>query len=336
MAEIYTSGTAFTTATTIEAWIEYPFNEQGDTTTKVYKHIMQVNRGSYAPLAYDDVMTAAGEKPTRSPFSDDSSAYWVGDSEPRDVGGGIVEFERTFANVPADRTEAYGLYPFTFPGITQQLSTATLTSTGNYAESITSSLGETLSFDIQFDLSSADAATLAVGDPLRITNSGDTFDVDPDDGLSILSTYTFNEGFYQVRVKSIVNTTIVVNVVVPNRTTGTTPTIDGNPNGTRTSYAVLRSSYGDRDPFTKSSSSILTVTYEKVSDPSTISSLATSQVVVTSGGAITDTATNSTIPTALEYTRFITQGTYINAEDESFERWKGNIYERRIIKVLAR
>ena len=115
----YSAGKAFTTATCIRAWEEYPLQSEGDLTAKVYHHIMVVARDSYALLAKNALMTDAASKPGRSPFADDSGAYWIGDSEPSVIDGGInVQFDRKFATIPADRPGVLsGSQSFPFPGV---------------------------------------------------------------------------------------------------------------------------------------------------------------------------------------------------------------------------
>lgn len=113
----YTKGTAYSTPTTVRAWVEYPFRNEGDSTAKVYHHIMQVSAEDYTTLADDVVLTDAGAKPARSPFADDSSAYYAGDYNLSHIGDGMVKFDRQFAHVPADRQVPNGPYAVTFPAM---------------------------------------------------------------------------------------------------------------------------------------------------------------------------------------------------------------------------
>lgn len=333
----YSAGTAFTTPTCVSAWVEYPFASMGDPATKVYHHIIQVERLSYAPLDYDDVMTLAGDKPARSPFADDAGAYWVEDSTPSDIGGTLVEFERLFANIPDDRVDPNGLYPFQFPGTGATTTVSVGNSTGNYSETVSSAQGEVFTADIVFDMSSTDAAKVEAGDWVRLENNGDTFTFDADDGSGAFSLSFLSNAFtdYECRVKSVISSTITVEFTVLDKITGAAPTASGNPNTTRVDYTLRHESLAARDPLQESSASVIAISYEKISDPLNIADLETIFKVSTTGGATTDTLSSSTNPSSVDYTKKVGRWDYVNAENQSFERWRGNIYERRTIKVVA-
>ena len=85
---------------TVNPVLEYPFRQ--DLTAKLYK-IDYVQRAEYfVPLALD----------TTCP--DESTAYLVNESNPGPTGGGLVRWTRTFATVPATRTE-FSTTSFSFP-----------------------------------------------------------------------------------------------------------------------------------------------------------------------------------------------------------------------------
>jgi hypothetical protein len=298
----------------------------GDSATKVYHHTMRVERLSYAPLDYDDVMTAAGDKPTRSPFSDDASAYWVEDSTPSDIGGTLVEFERMFANIPADRAEPNGLYPFEFPGNdTAQFETIGV-STGNYSETVTYSDPQ-LIVDIVFNMATADAAKLVSGETVQLINTTDIYAVDYGSGVGNLPSI-------YVSVTDVTGDTVTVRYATnANRSD---VGFDKNPNSSFTTHTVKRLGFTSRDPLQSSSTSIIAVTYEKSSTASQLSSFALKFGVRNSSGNLVPNLSSSTVPSSAIYNDFIQEGIYINAEDENFERWKGNIYERKIILVAAK
>jgi len=323
----YSAGTAFTTATCVNAWVEYPFANLGDVATKVYHHTMQQERLSYAPLAFNDVMTAADEKPTRSPFADDSAAYWVEDSTTSDIGGTLVEFQRSFANIPADRIEPNGLYPFEFPGNSVAQSDAIGTSTGGYVETVTSSSGEQMKVDVVFTLSVADAAKLSTGETITIKNNTDVFNI------------YYGYGFINISTISAVVTSIVSTTITAEYSgyyaTGT-PTFNKNPNATFTTYDISRPGFKLRDKLQDSTTSAILYTYEKLSNVTDASPFAEKFVVLNSAGTVTDNLAATTLPTSAQYYEIFKAGGYINAEDETFERWRGNIYERKIIQVVAK
>jgi len=319
-------GIAFTTPTCVKAWIEYPLNEQGDSTTKVYHHIMQVKRANYAPLAYDDEMTAADKKPVRSPFPDDANAFWVGDSEPSQIGGNLVEFERIFANIPADRTDPNGLYPFQFPGNSTSVTETIGVSTGNYSVAV-SYANPQMHADITFDMATADAAKLSVGERVDLTNTTDVYEVDYGSGQ-------FDAGTIVTYVTDVTGDTVTVRY--SHYATNSSVGFTGNPNATFTTHTVKRPSLDARDLLQDSAASIVLVTYEKASSPSQLSAFALKFVVRNAAGVVTDNLVFSTEPTSATYSAYINDGQYIAAENESFTRWRGNIYERTAIQVLAK
>jgi len=100
-------------------YIEYPFIEQGDSATKIYHMICKMARSDYdaTDVDLDDTMASASSAGVIAlPFAADSSAYFVGDFNHRPVDGGMVEFERIFANIPATRESFSGTTAYSFPG----------------------------------------------------------------------------------------------------------------------------------------------------------------------------------------------------------------------------
>ena len=112
-----------------------PFRDNGDIRTNIYYHEMKVLTDAYTPLADDDTMTTATQKPLRSPFPDDAEAFYVGDQNVADAGDGFTTFIRVFANIPLSRYDPSGLYAFDFAGVTTT-SNSTTTETINYSLSI--------------------------------------------------------------------------------------------------------------------------------------------------------------------------------------------------------
>ena len=108
-----------------ESWTEYPFIEYGDNTTKVYHMRCTVNKSDYAPIALDTTMASASNADVLVlPFAADTSAYFVGDYNHRVKDGALLEFDRQFATIPANRTEHEGSVVFRYPGY-ESVSTGT-------------------------------------------------------------------------------------------------------------------------------------------------------------------------------------------------------------------
>lgn len=112
-----TGGTSFDTAKCTGGRKIHPFDKNDlPNSGVIYEHIMTQAKTEYQPLALDLPMTGSN-KPTGSPFSDDATAFSVGDSEPNDAGNGLVTFTRTFSQVPASYTDQIGLITRATPQI---------------------------------------------------------------------------------------------------------------------------------------------------------------------------------------------------------------------------
>lgn len=102
-------------------YISYPFIESGDTTTKVYNLVCTQRASDYdaAQIALDDNMSSAGNAGVIDLPSGwaDSNAYFVGDTGHAPIGGGMISFTRTFANIPQSTTIASGSAFVAFPGM---------------------------------------------------------------------------------------------------------------------------------------------------------------------------------------------------------------------------
>lgn len=100
-----------------ESWIEYPFIEYGDNTSKIYHMRCAVNKDDYAAIALDTTMTSASNADVLVlPFTADANAYYVGDFNHKVTDGALIEFDRQFATIPATRTEYEGSVIFEYPG----------------------------------------------------------------------------------------------------------------------------------------------------------------------------------------------------------------------------
>ena len=317
-----TNNIPLTTPTCVGAWIDYPFRDDGDSETKVYNHKMQVALSSYAPLNDNDTMTTATNKPVRSPFDDDSDAYYVGDTPPTSIDGLMVEFVRSFANVPINREDPNGFYAFEFPivpgGI--QISKPTISESSSYNTS-------TFVLTITSTLSSLDAENFNDGDIVSIYNP---------------NTWSYELGYGYTGYRSrftgpCTKSGDVITLKIYNFfwSDAGTPTAysnftDNNPSN----YDVEKTISGERSsPSTINSSSVLSIRYVKSSAVSQIS-LGTKFELLTSTGDVTNTTSDTTIPfTTTEWQNAALAGEYIAAENETISKWRGNIYEVSQIMV---
>ncbi len=114
---IPTTDTIFAQSRAADSWVEYPFMERSDSTAKIYHMKCSVNRANYAPIAINAPMTSAVTASVISlPFASDATAFFIGDFNHAYKDGGLVEFDRQFATIPATRTrELVGSRSFGFP-----------------------------------------------------------------------------------------------------------------------------------------------------------------------------------------------------------------------------
>jgi len=102
-------------------FISYPFISDGDTTTKVYNLVCTQRASDYnaAQIALDDNMSSAANAGVIDLPSGwaDSNAYFVGDTNHTSQTGGMLQFTRTFCNIPQSVTRPSGSTFYSFPGI---------------------------------------------------------------------------------------------------------------------------------------------------------------------------------------------------------------------------
>jgi len=115
----YTSGDFTKPREGNKSWVEYPFIEEGDNATKVYHLVCVVNEANYTPIALDTTMASATNADVIDlPFAADATAYFVGDYNKTKIEGGLVRFDRQFADIPASRSSILtGTSAYTFPGV---------------------------------------------------------------------------------------------------------------------------------------------------------------------------------------------------------------------------
>lgn len=322
---------AFTIPTCVQARVEYPFRERGDFTTKVYHHTMHVKRDNYAPLAWDDVMTAAGEKPVRSPFPDDAAAYYVGDSTPELVDATVYQFDRKFANIPLDNETGIGLYPFTFPGTTTPHYGDEVNATSYTSATPDSGTDEV---DLVLPISSADSEKLFIGQSVRvlIADGAEYFEFTPNGG----------SGTSQWPGPSVQNSIGTVSALSSSSVTITASILAGYSADWTTvggfaydDFDIQTVKIPDRDATTLNSAAIQTSQYFKIADSSDLTIPPRFQIV-TSANAPTDQLASDTQPSEDQYIAKFENGDYINAEDGKPTRWMGNIWEVSTIKVRLR
>lgn len=323
------SGATLTSASCVRAWLDYPFKSRGDSATKVYNHAMQVKALNYVPLADNDTMTAATQKPTNSPFPDDANAFWVGDSPVEPMDGGMIGFTRTFANIPADRTEGAGLYSFTFPNNSNTTQVSTFTQSG---VSLATVSGRP---ECSFTANATNSLLLGIGDKFTLekNNSRNFFKATPFGGSFISSGFPAR---------------LIVFSKIPN---GSSFDIKAHVEGhdgfissswvytTFTDFAIERITLeGRSSPTAINSPSTLSYKYIITDDITTEKLGEKYKIIQASNGSIdpviTDTISATTTPSLDIYNGMVYRGVYISAEADVPFRWHGNIWgiiSRRVV-----
>lgn len=319
-----------------------PFRDNGDIRTNVYYHEMKVLTEAYTPLADDDTMTTATQKPLRSPFADDSEAFYVGDQNVADASDGFTTFTRVFANIPQTRLEPSGLYAFDFSGVTTT-SPSTVTETKAYSMSISFQgyngrytaygtknpptgdvswkFGDSLGEGNVFGGSVSNASGLSVGDTLTVGFNSPITPISniSATGFTVMScsirringnfvTFFFGHQRYQDSYQWAWETTATQASFSKNIVTDVVTTIEGEIE-------------------TRNSPSREVKTYIKTSEPTT----ETLQNMTQLPTALTTT----TVPTIAQYNQMVADGEYLNGAPETITRWIGNIYEKSLIQVRA-
>lgn len=131
---------------------EHPIPE--DQTATIYSQDFIVERASYTALAFSD---------TNATYT---SAYYIGDTSFEDMGDGVWKFTRSWATVPADRTE-YGDAAFRYPGYDV---------TGTSREPFTAGVVVTIELDYFY---STDPSGTSLDDPFSFSQNYLTDDTDP-------------------------------------------------------------------------------------------------------------------------------------------------------------
>tara|TARA_R110001632_G_scaffold231952_1_gene371533 strand:+ start:317 stop:1660 length:1344 start_codon:yes stop_codon:yes gene_type:complete len=327
-----------------------PFRDNGDIRTNIYYHEMKVLTLAYTPLADDDTMTTATQKPLRSPFPDDAAAFYVGDQNVSDGGDGFTTFIRIFANIPETRYDPSGLYAFDFAGVTTT-SDSTVTSTVNYQLNI--SLQGYNSNLTQYGGNNTNGGGQEYGTiPWKFGSSlgtGNIFAgaVSNASGLSVGDSLavSFNQAIkpYNKYVYTPAQSAILVQASIM------------RINGNFVTFRFGELAYQDKEIWK----------WEDEASSAFFSKATVTNVVDTNEGEVetrnspsrdlksyiksdsptTETLENMTqlpitlsttsVPTLAQYNQMVANGDYLNGAPETITRWMGNIYEKSLIQVRA-
>jgi len=288
-----------------DSWVEYPFIEYGDNSSKVYHMRCTVNKDDYTAIALDTTMASASNADVLAlPFAADTSAYFVGDFNHRVKDGALIEFDRQFATIPATNEDYPGTEFFTFPGLPAATSGASIdVSNVSYNSGITT-------------LTTVSAHGMSAGDLFRFI-------------------YTYSAGGGIVITSSIYltcETGTSGSTIKANTTLGTY---------TITAASVIPNATRGREPTNLSSSTKIINEYflpgvtTNISTVQDINLFETFQPFLSSSGENVDTLTTVTIPTINDYNQSVNDNNYL-VIDCAIERYKGNIYVRKTKEITAK
>lgn len=270
-------------------WLR-PFDD--DFSQYVFEQDYWQTEADFAPLPLD------------TPSEDYADAYLVSESALKAIGGGIVEWTRTYSRIPLSR-QRFESYSWTVPGIGSEAvySSVNISSTSSAAGVTT--------------ITTASSSTATVGDSVQVS-------------------YTFTDGVTGTQYgRSVLRICLT-------GTSGTTVKVDliAEPGGTIT-YQTLKKVEPGRDPYTEEVGSLVQLDYFL---PGVSAGIATVQdiplvepvTIYDNTGRQTTSFAATTSPTLATWRGYVAAETYICAVRSIPRRWMGNIYERatRYVKAI--
>ena len=280
-----------------QTYTEYPFIETGDNSTKVYHLICVVNQSDYAPIALDTPMAGAGEAGViELPFTD-GTAYFVGDFNHSPLDGGLLEFERVFANIPAARNEIVtGTTSYTYPGVEYEPDSSTEYEATGFSDTATTTT-----------LSGLSGGTYTVGDIVTVKLS-----TEDSSGVTVSITATrevIQSGSSSVTVSKVNALTDFVS--------GSVSTLTNQPKG---SISLATGTFTDFTYYLPG----------ETADVSTPKDVPVTPAFRTNALLLS----SSSIPSIAEYNLKVTDEEFLTIESK-ITRYMGNIIERADIQVIA-
>ena len=322
-----------------DSFISRPFLEDGDTDTKVYHMACSQLEDDYdsEQLDLDDTMTSAASAGVIAlPFAADSNAYFVGDTGHTAADGGMIEFQRTFANIPKYTRVPTGSQNYSFPGwadeaFYRQAGTNIPASPGKVSTLLQSFASASVYRDVEsgsytwpsnvVSLTTTIAHTLTAGDYTFI-NLSYTLSGDP----------TIHYVAASFKVKTVPSPSVITVDLGRAFLSQRTMTI--------VSGGIRSSTLDTRLPLSKNAPTITETTYIL---PSVTPGFATVDdvgippkftIMDTDTGATTTTASYNTIPTKSDYKSMVSSNAQIVIE-ASVEDWMGNIVKQTVKTIRA-
>jgi hypothetical protein len=308
----YLSTNEFDTARpNIDSWIEFPFINKGDSTTKVYHLRCTMLRSDYDPsdVALDTTMASATNAAVTSlPFAADVNAYFVGDYDHQISDGVLITFDRQFANIPIPTVDPAGSEIFTFPGLPatsgtgSRLTISTASVTNNVLTVITSS-----------------SHGMSSGDNFRFYLRGTTAIFGRNYGG-----YIYGNG---TAISGTSGSTIKFNAYLPESFTFTSGNIDPFASRGRKQVSRKSSTQLEYQYYLPGVSPGITTTQD-INLPQRFEAFRYSE------GNTVSTLNSYTNPSAIEYNAIV-DGDGFLVLDSGISRWKGNITRQTVKSIRA-
>jgi len=292
-----TGQNAFNAVTTVglPVW-EKPFEDVSDRI--VFRQRFMQTAASYSPLTLNTAYSAHGTNgvPTSSSY------YLVAEENFADERAGLLTWDRVYAAIPAARKE-YTAIAFQYPAV------LTLPSVSGSYISVT-----------EFGYAGVDRVYMN-STPISFSRSD------------------FAAVSYKV---SISGATVQMNSFVAVRDIGVSGIITDlppnffDPSITGVRYVARAArTYGRSQPQTLVGRAIIEYQYVLITPNVTPVFTFNSRQTFTRNGQEVDFIDTWTVPTIIDYASLISTGGFFNAEDDTWARWLGNIYEKRSVKVVA-
>lgn len=275
----------------------------------VFRQEHMQTAASYSPLALSTTYTAHGTYgvPTSSSY------FLVGEENFRNVGGGVLQWERVWARVPPQWYE-YEDYAYTYPAYVAPISIGT-----GYSIIGITDVGSTTYVRIQ---------TAATG-------------ISANDTVYVACTYSRGAGAIRAvnMITRVLNASSTQWVEVAHVFVGTGTTYAG------ASGEIIKVGGGRSTPETIAVSSRIAHEYANISNPASITATLETVLPLIDGftaidsiGQRTTTLSTGTAsrPNSVTYAAMINEGIEIVAEQSVRERWMGNIYVRKTRFIPAR
>ena len=280
-----------------QTYTEYPFIETGDNSTKVYHLICVVNQSDYAPIALDTPMAGAGEAGViELPFTD-GTAYFVGDFNHSPLDGGLLEFERVFANIPAARNEIVtGTTSYTYPGVEYEPDSSTEYEATGFSDTATTTT-----------LSGLSGGTYTVGDIVTVRLS-----TEDSSGITMSITAT-----REVILSESSSVTVSKVNALTDFVSGSVSALTNQPRG---SISLATGTFTDFTYYLPG----------ETADVSTPKDVPVTPAFRTNALLLS----SSSIPSIAEYSLKVTEKEFLTIESK-ITRYMGNIIERADVQVIA-